>query len=241
MALNFPSSPTQGQVYDNYFYDFTMQAWRAVGSVVEPQIPTGVISQFAGLTAPGGYLRCIGQSVLTEDYPILFSVIGYRYGGSGTNFSIPDLQSRVAVGQASAGTFATLSNTGGSETHTLSSTEIPAHSHANTLGSNTVASSTHTHDRGTYAAAIGATANNIAAIGYVAGNTVAGGPTTSTYGITGPTAGGQSFNHYTPVYGVSGLPSATTTVTISNVNNAGGGTSHNNLQPYIVLNYIIKT
>lgn len=229
-------------------------------------VPTGVISQFAGSSAPTGYLLCTGQQVAIASYPALYSVIGTTYGaltnGSGasgtTHFRLPDLRGRIPLGSGTgAGDGSSGSNTapsgtsltprslgqwGGAQTHQLSPAEIPAHSHPNALtGTTSFASTTHTHGSGGYAAAIGATNNNIAAIGYVAGGVVSGGPTTSTYTITGGIGGVQTFNHYTPVYGSSGSPSATATVSISNADNTGGGGAHNNIQPFMVVNYIIKT
>lgn len=229
-------------------------------------VPTGVISQFAGTTAPSGYLLCTGQQVAIASYPELYAVLGTTYGaltnGSGssgtTHFRLPDLRGRVPLGSGTgAGDGASGSNTppsgttltprslgqwGGAQTHLLSAAEIPAHSHPNSLGGTTsFASTTHTHGSGGYAAAIGATNNNIAAIGYVAGGTISGAPTTSTYTVTGGIGGAQTFNHYTPVYGSSGSPSASGTVTLTNADNTGGGGAHNNVQPFMVVNYIIKT
>jgi microcystin-dependent protein len=202
----------------------------------------GIISQFAGATAPPGYLLCDGTAVSRTTYSSLFTTIGTAYGtGDGsTTFNLPNLQNRIPVGKGSDAEFDTLGETGGEKAVTLTSSQIPAHSHPNTLSSNTVASSGHSHGPGSFAAAIGATNNNIAAIGYVAGNN-SGGPGQSTYTITGGIGGSQNFNHYTPVYGSSGGPSGTTTVGITNANNTGGGSAHTNLQPYIVVNYIIKT
>jgi microcystin-dependent protein len=217
-------------------------AWNTSGG--PPTIggtPTGVIAQFAGATAPNGYLLCQGQTLSTTTYANLFATIGYTYGGGGSDFKVPDLQSRIPVGKGSDTEFDTLGETGGAKTVTLSSSQIPAHSHPNTLSSNTVASSGHSHGPGSYAAGIGATNNNTGAIGYVASFVRGGGPTQSTYTVTGSSVGSQNFNHYTPVYGDSAGPSGTTTVGITNENNTGGGGAHTNLQPYIVVNYIIKT
>jgi microcystin-dependent protein len=203
-------------------------------------VAPGIISQFAGASAPPGYLLCQGQTLSTTTYSNLFSAIGYTYGGGGADFKVPDLQSRIPVGKGPDTEFDMLGETGGAKEVTLTSSQIPAHSHPNTLSDNTVASSGHGHGPGTFHAAIGATNNNIAAIGYVAGYN-SGGPGQSTYTITGGIGGSQNFNHYTPVYGSSGGPSGTTTVGITNANNTGGGSAHTNLQPYIVVNYIIKT
>jgi microcystin-dependent protein len=203
----------------------------------------GIISQFAGATAPPGYLLCDGTAVSRSTYSALFTTIGIAYGaGNGTTtFNLPNLQNRIPVGKGPDTEFDTLGETGGEKSVTLTSSQIPAHSHPNTLSSNTVASSGHAHGPGSYAAGIGATNNNIAAIGYVASFVRGGGPGQSTYTITGGIGGAQNFNHYTPVYGESDGANGTTTVGITNQNNTGGGGAHTNLQPYIVVNYIIKT
>lgn len=62
-------------------------------------VPIGLVSAFAGSTAPSNYLLCQGQSVLRADYPELYAVIGVDYGTeSGTTFTIPDLRGRVPTG-----------------------------------------------------------------------------------------------------------------------------------------------
>jgi microcystin-dependent protein len=216
-------------------------AWNSSGG--PPAIggtPPGVISQFAGAAAPTGYLLCQGQTLSTTTYANLFSAIGYTYGGGGSSFKVPDLQSRIPVGKGPDTEFDALGETGGAKSVTLTSAQIPAHSHPNTLGGTTTfATAGHAHGPGSFHAAIGATNNNIAAIGYVAGYN-SGGPGTSTYTITGGIGGQQNFNHYTPVYGGSDGANASASVSLTNANNTGGGGAHTNLQPYIVVNYIIK-
>jgi microcystin-dependent protein len=64
--------------------------------------PAGVISQYAGSSAPAGYLLCQGQSESTTLYADLFNAIGYTYGGSGGSFNIPDLRTRIPVGRSNA-------------------------------------------------------------------------------------------------------------------------------------------
>ena len=54
--------------------------------------PPGTVQIFAGTTAPSGWLLTQGQTVLTTDYPALFTAIGYTYGGSGTSFTLPNNQ-----------------------------------------------------------------------------------------------------------------------------------------------------
>jgi microcystin-dependent protein len=65
-------------------------------------VSAGILLQFAGSTAPTGYLLCEGQSLLVDEYSALHGVIGYTYGGSGANFNIPDLRSRIPVGRSDA-------------------------------------------------------------------------------------------------------------------------------------------
>jgi microcystin-dependent protein len=224
-------------------------------------IVPGVINQYAGSSSvsPTGWLFCDGQEVLITTYQNLYNSLtsngtifpyGANTNGSGgagsTHFRIPNFKGRVPVGKDSSQTeFDLLGESGGSKTVTLTSTQsgVPLHSHANSLtGTTTFAASGHTHGAGNISAAIGATNSNIAAIGYVAGGTT-GGPATSTYTITGGIGGSQTFNHYTPTYGNTGGNSSDATVSLSNANNiaANASEAHNNIQPYITINYIIKT
>jgi microcystin-dependent protein len=175
---------------------------------------------------------CIYTSTVATNPATLFGFGTWTAFGAG----------RVLVGFDSTQTeFDTAEETGGEKTVTLTASQIPTHSHPNSLtGTTTFASSGHGHGPGTFHAAIGAVAGQIASIGYVAGYN-SGGPGSATYAITGNYIGSPGFNHYTPVYGGTGGPGATASVGLSNANNTGGGGSHNNLQPYMALNYIIKT
>jgi microcystin-dependent protein len=101
-------------------------------------IPFGTIIQSAAVNVPDGWLNCNGASLGTTVYANLFGAIGYTYGGSGSNFNIPDIRGRVGVGAGSAGGLSNriLGVTGGAETHTLSVNEMPSHSHTLTRRSN---------------------------------------------------------------------------------------------------------
>jgi Phage Tail Collar Domain len=94
-------------------------------------IPSGIIMPFGGSAAPSGFLICDGTSYPTASYPNLFAVLGYTYGGSGPNFSVPDMRGRVAVGagQGTGLTNRTLGGTIGEENHALSLAELAAHTH----------------------------------------------------------------------------------------------------------------
>lgn len=161
-------------------------------SYVDAQLPSGLILAYGAATAPTGWLLCNGANVSRSTYAALFAVIGTTYGvGDGsTTFGLPNLKGRVPVGLDSAQTeFDALAETGGAKTHTLTTAQIPAHTHAiQTQG--TASSAPHDHAE--------------------AGKMVQAG---------------------------TGFVTASPGVTDANT---GGGGAHNNLQPYLVVNYIIK-
>ncbi|HEX4738461.1 MAG TPA: tail fiber protein [Allosphingosinicella sp.] len=87
----------------------------------------GEIRMFAGNFAPAGWMFCSGQQLPISEYETLFNLIGTTYGGDGqSTFDLPNLQSRVPVHM---GTNYILAETGGVETVTLSTNQIPIHSH----------------------------------------------------------------------------------------------------------------
>jgi microcystin-dependent protein len=103
------------------------------GALLAPgvAIPSGAILDYAGGTAPTGWLLCNGASYPTATYPTLYAAIGYTWGGSGANFNVPDFRGRTSIG---AGQGAGLTNRvvgapGGEELHALSIAELAAHNH----------------------------------------------------------------------------------------------------------------
>lgn len=97
------------------------------------QTPAGTVIAKASSTTPTGYLPCDGAAYPRADYPALFADIGIVFGaGDGSNtFNVPDLRGRTIIG-AGTGTGLTARTLGtavGSETHTLTTAEIPAHTH----------------------------------------------------------------------------------------------------------------
>jgi microcystin-dependent protein len=88
----------------------------------------GEIRMFAGSFAPAGWMFCSGQLLPISENEILFQLIGTTYGGDGqSTFALPDLQSRVPLHM---GNGFILAETGGVESVTLTTQQIPIHTHA---------------------------------------------------------------------------------------------------------------
>lgn len=237
-------------------------------SVLKLVCPVGTIAPYAGATAPTGWLLCDGAEVSRATYADLFALIGTTYGvGNGTTtFNLPDMKGRVPVGKAATGTFAALNNKGGAETHTLTTAEMPSHAHtadgdltaatagghghtasSGTTGSHShtgtvdsggfhqhgidtrnTTSTTHTHQSGTRVSVGASAANETDTTRY----TNYDGTHTHTF-----TSAANGDHSHTVTVNSGGSHSHDITGSTSNT---GGGGAHNNLQPYIVVNYIIK-
>ncbi len=104
----------------------------------------GEIRMFGGNFAPAGWMFCDGSILAISEYETLFNLIGTTYGGDGqSTFALPDLRGRVPVhmGQGAGLSAYTIGQMGGQEMVTLTTSQMPAHSHvpqANTgMGSQT--------------------------------------------------------------------------------------------------------
>lgn len=221
MGFNFPTSPTNGQRSNGYYYDSSIGAWRSEKTL---GVPAGVTMAFAGATAPTGFLLCDGSSKNRADYPELFAVLGgvsSPYGlPSGTTFNLPDLRQRIPVGKNATGTFATIGSTGGVESVTLTAAQsgVPAHGHG-------VTDPGHNHTQTGHAHYVPNIVN-----------------TGSGSGAFAESWGGGSGNRgiYTDTQ-TPAIQSRVTGVTVNNSVAADASAAHTNLQPYITMNYIIKT
>ena len=167
----------------------------------------GIIKMFAGNFAPQNWAFCAGQLMSISQNTALFSILGTTYGGDGrTTFGLPDLRSRVPVGGGmGAGPGLpqiNLGELGGEATHTLISTEMPAHTHTQTVSS--------------------ANATQAAA----------------TSGASIATPGTMSGRSFTTTFGFN-TSAPNTNLSPASIGMAGGSQPHNNMQPYLGVNYII--
>ncbi|MCG8701536.1 MAG: tail fiber protein [Bacteroidales bacterium] len=92
----------------------------------------GTVLLFGGNFAPRNWAFCDGQLISINSNQALFSILGTTYGGDGrTTFGLPDLRGRAALsaGQGPGLTNRHLGEKSGTETVTLSTNELPAHSH----------------------------------------------------------------------------------------------------------------
>lgn len=153
--------------------------------------PPGMIFPFGAAVAPPGYLLCDGTSYLAADYPELFAVVGYLYGGAGANFNVPSLINRVVVG---SGDLWSIGVTGGEQDVFLDVASMPSHTHIDTG---------HTHS-----IPLVTSLPAQAGVGFAGDVTV-------------------------PVV------TSSTGLSFASNSNTGGDLSHNNMQPFQAVPYII--
>ena len=93
----------------------------------------GEIKIFGGNFAPRGFAFCAGQLLSIAQNDALFMLIGTTYGGDGqSTFGLPDLRGRLPIHQGSGPglTGRTLGEAAGTETETLTTAQVPTHTHA---------------------------------------------------------------------------------------------------------------
>lgn len=164
----------------------------------------GEIKMFGGDFAPSSYAFCDGQLLLINQNTALFSIIRTTYGGDGTtNFALPNLQGRAAMGAGSGPglTPRQLGEARGEAAVTLHPAQMPLHNHQ-----------LHCNE--------------------AAGDTAS--PENATFGLVG--GRGRP-----PFYANSAPPPGDDKVSMSGtaIGRTGGNQAHNNMQPYLAVNFII--
>jgi microcystin-dependent protein len=225
-------------------------------------VPIGAMMAWAAAAPPSRWLLCQGQTLLRAGtYAALFSVIQSAYN-SGTvaadSFMLPDMQGRTLVGVDGAGpqnrlvANDTLGAASGEELHKLLTAEA-AQKAVSTQGGSTVASATsagssgsgqtgdqsNSHAHGLAGAVPYAPGWSILNVATSANNRVAnnnnwGGTTTS-----GTGSADQGHSHGFSV-SVGNQPIPALTVNALSVSGSDANTPHNNMQPYQVVNFIIR-
>jgi len=194
-----------------------------------PVMPIGTILDFAGSSAPSYFLLCYGQAISRTTYAALFAVISTTYGAgdSVTTFNLPDCRGRVAAGKDNMGGSSanrltdqsggldgdTLGDTGGVETSTLLSANLP--NATLTVTGTAAASGTHAH----------------------AVPDTHGGSSTGS-GFPGFDGTGAAYPTYSETY-PEGAHIHSVSGTTSSINGGVTQTAFNNVQPTIIFNKII--
>lgn len=214
-----------------------------VAAALAALVPAGTIIQSARSTAPTGYLTCDGSAISRTTYSSLFSAIGTAYGaGDGsTTFNIPNLKGRVPVGYDPSQTeFDALGETGGEKSVTLTANQIPSHTHSGTTGNQ---SQNHTHSFSGSTSTNGNHQHTVYAykdkddLNFTGNNNrLQGSDALTAYDQLTSANGDHSHTYSGTTAGVS----QDHTHSFTTDGGTGGGQSHNNLQPYVVLNYMIK-
>ena len=103
----------------------------------------GEIRMFGGNFAPAGWMFCEGQTLPIAENDVLFTLIGTTYGGDGQEtFNLPDLRGRIPIhaGTGPGLTTRVIGEQAGSETVTLTTAQMPNHTH--TAGASTIGNTT---------------------------------------------------------------------------------------------------
>jgi microcystin-dependent protein len=211
--------------------------------------PAGTLAATALALAPSGWLLCDGQPVTSENPELRQALLdaGSPYGVSGADPRVPDLRGRTPVmaGQGAGLTNRALGQAFGAETHALTEAQLAAHDHPDTFAvgpggthnHNGLTSTEGEHNHGgnyvtTTGPVITGRVNNIAPDGN--GQVPVSGDNS---GFAKSTATGDAglHNHLIDAVGnhVHPLTGA--------VSNAGAGQAHNNVQPSLAVNWMVKT
>lgn len=192
---------------------------------IQEALPAGVTLPFSGTAIPDGWLLCDGSVVSQTTYAKLYAALGstYNTGGEGAgNFRLPDLRGRTVAGKdvQVSGTYANRITSGGAG---INSQNLGASGGGETHAITSAQMPGHSH---TGSGTLGSTYGQP----YLDWVNNAGG---SSLGMTKTTT--------TASGAANPITVASITTNISgNGGVAGNGSAHQNTQPTIVLNYIVK-
>lgn len=199
---------------------------------IQSIIPPGVTLPYSGTSIPSGWLRCDGSAISRTTYAALFASLGTTYGtGDGsTTFNLPDMRGRVIAGRdvQVSGSYANritsggaginsqnLGASGGGETYLLQSTESGQKNLGPVSSGNSNSSLLHNHSA-------------ISTSGSGGGSGVA----------NWTVSGANAANNVT--FGTTGTVDLTAHTHSITINGSSATAAHQNTQPTIITNYIIK-
>jgi microcystin-dependent protein len=179
--------------------------------------------------APIGWLACQGQVLNIQQNSALFALIGAVYGGNGSStFGLPDFQGRVPIGTGSGAGLQVynLGDKGGVESVSLTTQQMPAHTHTASVTTNTIS--------------VTINASPVAGTETIPGTNNA---TTLAASSAGRTAGSFIYNNQSPTVALN-TATAAVAGTIGVTNSLTGGNPvamHENRQPYLAVCFAIST
>jgi microcystin-dependent protein len=233
-----PAPTTVGQLWTD---DQTGVTSRANGTSWVPLNPVliavGTGAPFFGAAAPAGWLICDGRSLTRVDYPDLFAAIGTAYGAAdSTHFNLPDCRGTtlLGAGQAPGLSPRAIGARGGAEQVALSLAQSPAHAHTG----QTDAQGAHSHGGATGADSPDhAHTTNVGLWARNSGNFNTGTQHPFFWDEVGgfqSASGGASARHAHGI-GVDGSHAHN-----FGTSSQGGGAAHENMPPFLVINWIIR-
>lgn len=190
---------------------------------------------FAGTFAPRNWAFCNGQILSIAQYQALFSLLGTTYGGDGrTTFALPDLRGRAPIHSGRGPGLSTYieGTRGGQEQHVLNITEMPAHNHVATVTNSATGVANIDATAVLHADSTGAT--NDPNGKFIANIENVGPSQVKAYGNTADIEMNSDAVTVTGTVDLSSIPAPSV-----NIGNNGSSLGHNNMQPFLAINFII--